>query len=221
MAGWAAIPPGLLFDAEISDRAVRLFGLVQTHTDGLFGRTIEPLTDDELCAQLGCSQRVLSRARKELRDAGWCEIMKLANGKLDYQTNESQSPHMATGYPKTTSDGRNVATGASLIGRRDNKKRKRSQIPEGWAPSTALMIETLEAARDAAKDIDWNLQLRKFRAHWESKGDLRASWDATWRTWFLNAIEWADAPPIDDEERIERRYNDRIAELRGTPEGIE
>lgn len=47
-----------------------------------------------------------------------------------------------------------------------------------------------EWAKKEAPNVDLILQTKQFADHWRGKGEKRADWVATWRTWIRNAEQW-------------------------------
>ena len=66
--------------------------------------------------------------------------------------------------------------------------RKRAhQLPDGWSPDDV----TLAKQRKEFPSVDLSRELEKFRNHWQSKGETRKDWLATWRNWIIKADEWS------------------------------
>lgn len=65
---------------------------------------------------------------------------------------------------------------------------KRSCFP---APGLFLLTDAMkEWAAKEAPNVDVVLQTKQFADHWRGKGEKRADWVATWRTWIRNAEAW-------------------------------
>jgi hypothetical protein len=65
------------------------------------------------------------------------------------------------------------------------RKKPQKPIPEDWAVDK----KGVEYAKEyGMSDRDIDLEAEKFFNYWEGKGEIRADWAATWRTWVNN---WA------------------------------
>jgi hypothetical protein len=67
------------------------------------------------------------------------------------------------------------------------KARRRCRIPDGFNPSEDGRQRAVQAGLDADAEI------AKFRDHHAAKGSLMADWDAAWRTWVGNAVQFGRA----------------------------
>lgn len=84
----------------------------------------------------------------------------------------------------------------------------KTTLPSGWQPEPfgagtqcAGIMATWLPSRLAN-------QLERFRAHHAAKGTLMVDWQAAWRTWVLNSVDFDrshDPPPVDDFARIGAR----------------
>lgn len=77
MPGWTKVPAGLL-DAPISDRAVRLWIVLEQHQRG--NGSSWP-SRDHLAAHLRCSRWTLASTLAELEEAGWLEVQRNTGGR--------------------------------------------------------------------------------------------------------------------------------------------
>jgi len=64
-----------------------------------------------------------------------------------------------------------------------------TSMTEQWQPDP----ENLQQIRQRHPSVNVNVELANFRDHWIGKGERRASWDATLRTWMRNAEKWGKA----------------------------
>ena len=67
------------------------------------------------------------------------------------------------------------------------KAKRRCRIPDGFSPSEDGMQKAMQAG------LDSYAELAKFRDHHAAKGSLMADWDAAWRTWIGNAVQFGRA----------------------------
>ncbi len=82
-----------------------------------------------------------------------------------------------------------------------NGKSQRSR-PEPFPDAFQLTPEMKAWATKEVPGVDLSFQTRQFADHWRGKGEKRADWVATWRTWMRNAKQWnrgspAPTPPPD------------------------
>jgi hypothetical protein len=64
--------------------------------------------------------------------------------------------------------------------KRDTSSAKTTRIPDDWQPSEKLKAWALEKRPDL---VDLAAVAENFRDHYIAKGEARASWDASFRTW--------------------------------------
>ncbi len=67
------------------------------------------------------------------------------------------------------------------------KARRRCRIPDGFNPSEDGRRRAVQAG------LDVDAEIAKFRDHHAAKGSLMADWDAAWRTWVGNAVQFGRA----------------------------
>lgn len=67
------------------------------------------------------------------------------------------------------------------------KAKRRCRIPDGFSPSEEGRQKAVQAG------LDSDAELAKFRDHHAAKGSLMADWDAAWRTWIGNAVQFGRA----------------------------
>lgn len=64
--------------------------------------------------------------------------------------------------------------------------KRRTSFPDVFRLTPAMK----EWAAENAPEVDLTFQTRQFADHWRGKGEKRADWVATWRTWIRNAQQW-------------------------------
>lgn len=106
--------------------------------------------------------------------------------------------------------------------------RKRTAIPDD-CPNEFLKSEAVNYWKaQGGGQISLPVQVEKFRNHHLSRGSVMADWDAAWRTWFHNSLEFANkgqggkqfkangAPlPMHEEMAIKHRARLRALKERG------
>lgn len=65
----------------------------------------------------------------------------------------------------------------------EKKSKRKTRMTEGWSPDEA----NLERLRSRYPKVDLNGEIERFRDHWIGKGETRADWNASLRTWVSNA----------------------------------
>ena len=80
----------------------------------------------------------------------------------------------------------------SVTGNRESvSRKKRARIAPDWKPSGELLDWARGYAREKDVDwIDWWGEAEQFRDHHLKVGSTMADWDAAWRTWARNAVNW-------------------------------
>lgn len=85
-------------------------------------------------------------------------------------------------------------------GREDRKKERealpaprnrRSSLPDDRPTDSDLKMALEYWTQHERADIDAGKQAELFRAHHAGKGTIAADWSATWRTWYVRALEYA------------------------------
>jgi hypothetical protein len=74
-------PASVLLDADLSDKAARVFGLLALRA---FGRSTVALSREELATSLHCSESAAKRAISELAERGHIEIVRTHNHPNSY-----------------------------------------------------------------------------------------------------------------------------------------
>ncbi len=72
--------------------------------------------------------------------------------------------------------------------KRERKHAAKRRLPSDWEPTETL----IGWARGKHPTVDLSKETEKFKDHWEAKGEVRASWDATWRNWIRRAEEYGE-----------------------------
>lgn len=87
-----------------------------------------------------------------------------------------------------------AATDSAAPGQVDSPKSRAKR--KASLPATFLLTtEMARWARERAPAANISLETEKFCNHYRGKGETRADWVATWRTWMLNAQTYAQRAP--------------------------
>lgn len=196
-----SIIPEWVLDADISDRAIRLYSILARYADN---ETLQAFPSREtLAKRANCHIKSVDRAIQELIDIGAVLKAHRRNGE-SYQSNLYTLKRVGTqqslGRDKAV---QGVGTGESLGGdtsvhltittelepeNYSETKTKRAQsVPEDWKPSEKLMTDlegkfpTLLLAQEVEAFIDFHV----------AKGSVFKDVDRAFRTWCRNAVRFA------------------------------
>ncbi len=205
---FAAIPEWLLC-SEVSDRAVRLFAVLNRYAgvEGAAGR----IERREIAERLKCSLASLDRAKAELVQAGALEVIPTREdngdaGPNDYRLHFDQASPVMRGV--LTGDEGGVLTGdeGSHHGRRGKERELlvREQEPRTTGPAASkpsrgtqlpatftVDLEMRSWAQDNFPAVDIDAETEQFADHHRAKGSVMKDWKAAWRTWIRNAARFA------------------------------
>lgn len=147
----------------------------------------------------------VKRAAKVLVDLGELEILQQGNGRdsTDYRillpglgdegvqddppARSGCTPRGGTVNPQGVQDDPPIIPFSPSPTPTSSDKGRRSSFPDAF-------LLTPEMRTWAAKEVpgvDLSFQTRQFADHWRGKGEKRADWVATWRTWMRNAKQWS------------------------------
>ena len=76
---------------------------------------------------------------------------------------------------------------APVVAQPKPKAKRKTALPDPFL----LTTEMARWARERSPAANLSLETEKFCNHWRGKGETRADWVATWRTWMLNAQTYA------------------------------
>lgn len=80
-----------------------------------------------------------------------------------------------------------TAAEPSLEPSKNHKAERTSKMTETWQPNP----DNLATIKDKHPTVDVARELENFRDHYISKGERRADWNASLRTWMRNAEKWS------------------------------
>jgi len=149
-----------------------------------------------LAKQAGVGRDQVRSAMSTLIDAGYV--------RRSWQAQPDGPPVMVTsvydcaqapevGFPEVGNPDRRKSRPNSnegdLVTKEISKPKRQSTMQDDWTPDPA----NLEAIRQRHPTVNVDVELANFRDHWIGKGERRANWDATLRTWMRNAEKWGKA----------------------------
>lgn len=125
------------------------------------------------------------KARKQAYDKERTESGRDAKRKQENRSPATSrdvpmSPATSPAIPLSESDSKKERERPS----RRVKQAVGTPLPEDFSPSENLQLFATERLRD----VEIGAMTEQFRAHHTSAGTLSKSWDASWRTWVLNAV---------------------------------
>lgn len=205
---FAQIPERLL-DADVSDRAVRLWCVLHRHADT--GGRAWP-GRPKLAERIRCGVSSLDRALAELEGTGLLVVEPHFRKDGSRATNSywlwpaappvgtplftgEQAPYAPVEVPLPTGDEasrnesqRNESQTESL---RADKRRPKTPLPDPF-----MVTSTMKAwAAEKFPAVDWRMQTEQFKDHHTSNGNTKVDWVAAWRMWMRNAgTKYASRP---------------------------
>lgn len=189
-----SIVPEWVIDAEITDRAVRVYALLARYADS---ETLQAFPSREtLAKRAGCHWRSIDRAIDELVKLGAITKTHRRNGD-SYQSNVYTLRRVLTQLsPPTDTAVQGVLTGESVgtdtagnltittelepIELEPLKSKKRNhKLPEDWVPSQKL----LDLFATKWPDLDADYEVEQFCTYWWANGGVKSNWDMAFRNW--------------------------------------
>lgn len=205
-----SIVPEWVIDADISDRAVRVYAILARYADS---ETHQAFPSRETLAQRArCHWRSIDRAIAELIELGAVTKTHRKHGK-EYQSNIYTLKRVLPRVSRGTASGvTGVLTGESVgtdtagnLTRTtelepeelepqnyiDTKKslNRNHRLPENWYPSERL----LEMFATKWPDVDRDFEIDQFINYWHAEGKTKADWDRAFQVW-MNRAEQRGKP---------------------------
>lgn len=192
---FAQIPERLL-DADVSDRAIRLWCVLHRHADK--GGRAWP-GRPKLAERIRCGVSSLDRALLELESTGLLVVEPHYREDGSRGTNSywlwpavprdtplptgEQCPSPLVTAPLPTGD----AAEGNESQRNESQKPigagKRRRLPDPFIVTASMQ----EWSAQKFPAVDWREQTEQFRDHHRGNGTIKLDWEATWRTWIRNA----------------------------------
>ena len=194
-----SIVPEWILDADISDRAVRIYGILARYADS---ETLEAFPSRQTLAKRAhCHIKSVDRAIEELEKIG---ALKKSHRKIG----DSYASNLYVLRRVVTPESLGRDTAVSRVGTPESLGRDTSvhltrtielepekQEPLSRSkPKNADDYEPSEKIRNTF-DADWpglrlDLELEKFKDYHASKGSTFKDWDRAFKTWLRKASEW-------------------------------
>jgi hypothetical protein len=193
-----SIIPEWVLDADISDRAVRVYGILARYADS---DTLQAFPSRETLAKRAkCHWRSVDRALDELIAIG-AIVKQHRKSDKTYQSNLytlRRVPSVLSGGTDTTvsrvltSQSGGTDTGGNLTRTTELEPKelyKRPTTADDYQPSPEL-LETLSGKYEG---LNLQVELEKFRDHHVAKGSKFKVWDRAFQRWVGQAWEWSPA----------------------------
>lgn len=193
-------------EATGNDRLVLLAIADEADDDGANGHP----SVDRIAHKARATKRTTLRSIERLEEAGALVVTrpeKRGRGRFNTYAVVMRNGDNLTPFPvengspieRTIPEPEMVRNGAQpyLDGSRpidpstNNKPLSRRSFPDGFF----LTAEMRAWAAKEAPGVDLRFQTQQFADHWRGKGEKRADWVATWRTWIRNARQWSRSTP--------------------------
>ena len=149
-------------------------------------------TERGLLSQLNIGRHALASAMDELIERGYVRRTSFMEGNLRRWVTEVYDVP-CFGFPSIELPERAEIQALSNEGTKATKERSNTRpktqtaMTEDWQPSP----DNLEGIRTKHPTLNIPSQIERFRDHYISKGEKRADWNASLRTWMRNAEEWS------------------------------
>lgn len=146
-----------------------------------------------LAEKAGVGREQIRTAMGKLIDAGYVVRRREAtDGKPPIVVTEvyDTAQDAEVGNPEVGKSDRRETRPISNKPLRETKKSSKPRLTamtEDWQPKT----ENLDRIREKHPHLDIQREIENFRDHYISKGEKRADWNASLRTWMRNAEKWS------------------------------
>lgn len=190
MRGWVKCSDGFLYHPVVADLAVKAMGKREGRVESENAKTERQRRWRERLKDI--CERLRGLGVTPPRGAS----METLNNLL---VDAESSTHAPTDKPKASTVGECkdvVETGSTLqdttekkeTSLRDEKKNRKTQVPEDWQPDA----EGVAYAKDRGLTP---ADLEAFRDHYRSQAKPMADWNLTWKNWCRNARKFGAALP--------------------------
>jgi len=194
-----SIVPEAILDADISDRAVRIYGLLARYADSETGKCFP--SRETLAKRARCHVRSVGRAIEELVSIGAIERFQRKDDS-GWKSNLYVVKRVVTGAPggrAPTPEGRaQVPEGSDTTVPLTRTNELEPKNENHLTRSTPKNADDYEPSKDLLEKlaIDFpgvrlDIQLEKFKDHHMANGSNFKLWDRAFRKWVRQASEWS------------------------------
>jgi len=176
--------PNTAINSGLSLKALGLLVFMLSKPDGW------RFTERGLISQLDCGRHSLATGLGELIERGYVRRTLTVDGNMRRWVTEVYDlpcfDFPSTELPEHREIEALSNKGTEVTNKRSKKTARLTSMTPDWQPRP----ETQMLLKEKYRDLDHNSQVENFRDYYISKGEKRADWDASLRTWMKKASEW-------------------------------
>jgi predicted transcriptional regulator len=194
---FAQVPNSAIRDPEISPNAFRLLAYLMSHKEGY------ELTYGQIERQTTLGRYAINEAIKVLTDKGWLrtERTKKTNGQfgptsfhiLDPESVDSVADDSIAG--DSTLDQPTDIKNTNYLDKTKTKEKqlenRASKITDDWKPNQTI----IDDYKIKYPGLNYDKELAKFINYYTSKAETRKDWNASYRNWLINAMDYQGIKP--------------------------
>jgi predicted transcriptional regulator len=189
---FAQVPNSAIRDPQISPNAFRLLAYLMSHKEGY------ELTYGQIERQTTLGRYAINEAIKVLTDKGWLrtERTKKDNGQfgptsfhiLDPEAVDSVADDSSVGHStvEQPTDIKNTNYLDKTKSKEKQRENKASKITDDWKPAEKVVEDYLTKY----PGLNYDKELAKFINYYTSKAESRKDWNASYRNWLINAMDY-------------------------------
>jgi predicted transcriptional regulator len=212
---FAQVPNSAIRDPEITPNAFRLLAYLMSHKEGY------ELTYGQIERQTTLGRYAINEAIKILTNKGWLrtERTKKDNGQFGPTSFHILNPDepeqvdsVADGSSEDDStmeqptDIKNTNYLDKTKSKEKQRERRASKISDDWKPTQKI----IDDYQMKYKGLNHQKELEKFINYYQSKDEARKDWDASYRNWLLNAMDYQGIKPEDNNKPLPKLFVGRI-----------
>ena len=201
---FAQVPNSAIRDPEISPNAFRLLAYLMSHKEGY------ELTYGQIERQTTLGRYAINEAIKVLTDKGWLrtERTKKTNGQfgptsfhiLDPESVDSVADDSTAG--DSTLDQPTDIKNTNYLDKTKTKEKqlenRASKITDDWKPNQTI----IDDYSVKYPGLNYDKELAKFINYYTSKAESRKDWNASYRNWLINAMDYQGIKPEDQNKPL-------------------
>jgi predicted transcriptional regulator len=203
---FAQVPNSAIRDPEISPNAFRLLAYLMSHKEGY------ELTYGQIERQTTLGRYAINEAIKLLTDKGWLktERTKKDNGQFGPTSFHILDPEAVDSIADDSSEGQSTLEQPTDIkntnyldktkSKEKQLEKRASKITDDWKPSQTV----IDDYQTKYKGLNHQRELEKFINYYQSKDQARKSWDASFRNWLLNAMDYQGIKPEEQNKPLQK-----------------
>jgi predicted transcriptional regulator len=189
---FAQVPNSAIRDPQISPNAFRLLAYLMSHKEGY------ELTYGQIERQTTLGRYAINEAIKVLTDKGWLrtERTKKDNGQFGPTSFHILDPEGVDSVADDSSEGQSTVEPPTDIkntnyldktkSKEKQRENKASKITDDWKPAEKVVEDYLTKY----PGLNYDKELAKFINYYTSKAESRKDWNASYRNWLINAMDY-------------------------------